>query len=190
MHFVIEPSGVFWRHFVKSIPSLLPSKVTPSLTHRLPLFELTDRGLNQVRCSPVALDDRPHVGGSTGFLLSITPKIRNAVLIAIFASLKAAYQTPIHRRLRKKLFAAKTLLQVSCRGYWRIRRISWGAKIDDPQCGDYNGQPCYGHSRERMALSLQLVPDNDKILFTLVATSPFTGNNAGLIDESRTKSTF
>ena len=38
-----------------------------------------------------------------------------------------------------------------------------------------------------MALSLQLVPDNDKILFTSVATSPFTGNNNAsvLIDESQ-----
>ena len=46
-----------------------------------------------------------------------------------------------------------------------------------------------GILEKEMGLSLELVPDNDKILFTSVATSPFTGNDnaSTLIDESQTQ---
>ena len=202
MQFVIEPSNVLPEALRKKYPSISAFKGysvdDQSITLR---FELTDRGFNAQVLQPGSrwmID--PIAGGSKGLSVVYYTKDTKRSSDSHFCEFEGAVSDPKSQAdFEKKLFAAKARSAAKSSGtQLRTYRLAVAAT---GEYGVFHGgqkstilsavtttiNRVTGILEKEMALSLQLVPDNDKILFTSVATSPFTGNNNAsvLIDESQ-----
>lgn len=202
MHFVIEPSGVLPEALRKKYPSIAPFKgyavADPSITLR---FELTDRGFYAQVLQPGSrwmID--PLIGGSTGLSVVYYTKDTKRSSDSRFCEFESGESDPKSQAdFQKKLFAAKNVSAAKSSGsQLRTYRLAVAAT---GEYGVFHGgqkstilsavtttvNRVTGILEKEMALSLELVPDNDKILFTSVAASPFKGNNNAsvLIDESQ-----
>ena len=202
MQFVVEPSGVLPDALRKKYPSIAAFKgyavADPTITLR---FELTDKGFNAQVLQPGSrwmID--PLAGGSTGLSVVYYTKDTKRSSDSHFCEFEGGVADPKSQAdFEKKLFAAKNITAAKSSGsQLRTYRLAVAAT---GEYGVFHGgqkstilsavtttvNRVTGILEKEMALSLQLVPDNDKILFTSVATSPFTGNNTAsvLIDESQ-----
>ena len=164
---------------------------------------MTDKGFSAQVLQPGSrwmID--PLAGGQKGLSVVYYTKDTKRSSDSHFCEVEGVSDPKSQADFEKKLFAAKNITAAK----------SSGSQLNIPIGRRYNGQygvfhggqsrPSSAPSRpqsialpgileKEMALSLALVPDNDKILFTSVATSPFTGNsNASvLITSLRSKST-
>ena len=202
MRFVVEPSGVLPEALRKKYPSISAFKgyavADPSITLR---FELTDKGFSAQVLEPGnrwMID--PLAGGQKGLSVVYYTKDTKRSSDSHFCEFEGGVSDPASQAdFEKKLFAAKNVTAAKSSGsQLRIYRLAVAAT---GEYGVFHGgqkstilsavtttvNRVTGILEKEMALSLELVPDNDKILFTSVATSPFTGNdNASvLIDESQ-----
>ena len=200
--FVLEPSDVLPAALREKYPSISAFKgyavSDPSITLRL---ELTRKGLT----APVLQPGKrwmidPVNGGQKG--LSVVYYTKDTKRSAGSHSCEfegGALDTSSQANFEKKLFAAtKTNAAKASGSQLRTYRLAVAAT---GEYGAFHGgqkstilsavtttiNRVTGILEKEMALSLELVPDNDKILFTSVATSPFTGNNnaSTLIGESQ-----
>ena len=202
MEFVVESSGVLPEALRKKYPSISAYKgyavADPSITLR---FELTNKGFNAQVLQPGSrwmID--PLTGGSKGLSVVYYTKDTKRSSDGHFCEFEGGVSDPKSQAdFEKKLFAAKNVNAAKSSGsQLRTYRLAVAAT---GEYGVFHGgqkstilsavtttvNRVTGILEKEMALSLQLVPDNDKILFTSVATSPFTGNNNAsvLIDESQ-----
>ena len=202
MQFVIEPSGVLPEALRIKYPSVTAFKgyaiADPSITLR---FELTDRGFSAQVLQPGSrwmID--PIAGGSKGLSVVYYTKDTKRSSDSHFCEFEGDVSNPDSQAdFKEKLFAAKHGNAAKSSGsQLRTYRLAVAAT---GEYGVFHGgqkstilsavtttiNRVTGILEKEMALSLELVPDNDKILFTSVATSPFTGNNnaSTLIDESQ-----
>ena len=202
MQFIIEPSGVLPEALRKKYPSIAAFKgyavADPSITLR---FELTDKGFSAQVLQPGSrwmID--PLAGGQKGLSVVYYTKDTKRSSDSHFCEVEGGVSDPKSQAdFEKKLFAAKSITAAKSSGsQLRTYRL---AVATTGEYGVFHGgqksnilsavtttiNRVTGILEKEMALSLALVPDNDKILFTSVATSPFTGNsNASvLIDESQ-----
>ena len=202
IQFVIEPSGVLPEALRIKYPSVTAFKgyaiADPSITLR---FELTDNGFSAQVLEPGnrwMID--PLTGGQKGLSVVYYTKDTKRSSDSHFCEFEGGVSNPDSQAdFEKKLFAAKHGNAAKSSGnQLRTYRLAVAAT---GEYGVFHGgqkstilsavtttiNRVTGILEKEMALSLELVPDNDKILFTSVATSPFTGNNnaSTLIDESQ-----
>lgn len=202
--FVVEPSGVLPEALRRRYPSVAAFKgyavANPSITLR---FELTEKGFSAQILQPGErwmID--PLVGGQKGLSVVYYTKDTKRSADSHFCEFEGNAVAPSSQAaFKKKLFAAKGA-NVAKKSGSQLRTYRL-AVATTGQYGVFHGgqkstilsavtttiNRVTGILEKEMALRLQLVPDNDKILFTSIASSPFTGNsNASiLIDESQTQ---
>ena len=201
--FVIEPSSVLPDELQEKYPSIAAFKgyavTDPSITLR---FELTNKGLSAQILQPGnrwMID--PVAGAEKG--VSVVYYTKNAKPSADrnFCEFEGGKANPTSQdAFKKKLFAPKESGAKNSGSKLRTYRLAIAAT---GEYGEFHGgqkasilaavtttiNRVTGILEKEVALRLALVPDNDKILYTSVATSPFTGNNdaSTLINESQTQ---
>ena len=202
MLFVVEPSGVLPEALREKYPSVSAFKgyavADPSITLR---FELTDKGFSAQVLQPGSrwmID--PLAGGRKGLSVVYYTKDTKRSTDSHSCEFEGDAADPSSQAdFEKKLFAAKNVTAAKSSGS-QLRTYRLAVAATGEYGAFHGGQKSSilsavtttinrvtGILEKEMALSLELVPDNDKILFTSVATSPFTGNNNAsvLIDESQ-----
>ena len=200
--FVLEPSGVLPAALREKYPSISAFKgyavSDPSITLR---FELTEKGFSAQVLQPGnrwMID--PLSGGQKGLSVVYYTKDTKRSADSHSCEFEGGVANPSSQAdFEKKLFAATKSGAAKASGS-QLRTYRLAVAATGEYGAFHGGQKSTilsavtttinrvtGILEKEMALSLELVPDNDKILFTSVATSPFTGNNnaSTLIGESQ-----
>lgn len=200
--FVLEPSGVLPAVLREKYPSISAFKgyavSDPSITLR---FELTEKGFSAQVLQPGnrwMID--PLSGGQKGLSIVYYTKDTKRSADSHSCEFEGGVANPSSQaNFEKKLFAATKAGAAKASGS-QLRTYRLAVAATGEYGAFHGGQKSTilsavtttinrvtGILEKEMALSLELVPDNDKILFTSVATSPFTGNNnaSTLIGESQ-----
>ena len=202
--FVVEPSNVLPAELREKYPSIAAFKgyavSDPAITLRL---ELTDKGLSAQVLQPGnrwMID--PVAGADKGVSVVYYTKNTKRSADSPFCEFEGGKADPTSQEaFEKKLFAAAKANAAKASGS-QLRTYKLAVAATGEYGAFHGGQKASilaavtttinrvtGILEKEMALRLVLVPDNDKILFTSVATSPFTGNNnaSTLIRESQTQ---
>jgi subtilisin-like proprotein convertase family protein len=200
--FILEPSGVLPAALREKYPSILAFKgyaiSDPSITLR---FELTDKGFSAQVLQPGNrwMIDPLSVGQKGLSIVYYTKDTKRNTDSHSCEFEGGVTNLSSQADFKKKLFAAPKVRAPKTSGN-KLRTYRLAVAATGEYGAFHGGQKSTilsaitttinrvtGILEKEMSLSLELVPDNDVILFTSAAESPFTGNNSAsiLIDESQ-----